>query len=241
MIGVIDAPLAQDHAAGGEIRALDELHQVVHGAVGVVDVVHAGVDHLAQVVGRDVRRHAHGDAAGAVHQQVREAAGHHGGLHQGFVEVRVEVDGLLLDVPHHLHAQLRQAGLGVSHGRRAVAVHGAEVALALHQRVADGEVLGQAHHGVVDAGIAVGVILTEHVAHDARALPVGLVRGDAHLVHRVQDAPMHRLQAVAHVRQGARDDDRHGVGYKGFFQLVLYVQGRELADIEFVSQGVTLR
>ena len=106
VVGVVDASLAQDHAAGGEIRALHELHQVVHGAFGVVDVMHAGVDHLAQVVGRDVRGHAHGDAAGAVHQQVREAAGHHGGLHQGLVEVRIEVDGLLLDVPHHLHAQL---------------------------------------------------------------------------------------------------------------------------------------
>ena len=214
MVGVIDAPLAQDHAAGGEIRALDELHQVVHGAVRVVDHVHHGVDHLAQVVGRDVRGHADGDARGAVHQQVREPAGHHGGLHQGLVEVRIEVDGLLLDVPHHLHGQLREPRLGVTHGGRAVAVHRAEVALALHQRVADGEVLRQAHHGVVDRAVAVGVVFTQDVAHDAGALPVGLVGRDAHLVHRVQDAAVHRLQAVPHVRQGARHYDSHRVGYE---------------------------
>ena len=216
VVGVVDAPLAQDHATGGKIRALHELHQVVHGAVGMVDVVHASVDHLAQVVGRDVRGHAHGDAAGAVHQQVREAAGHHGGLHQGLVEVRVEVDGLLLDVPHHLHAQLGQPGLGVTHGGRAVAVHRAEVALALDQRVADGEVLGQAHHGVVDRAVAVGMVFTEHIAHDTRGLTEGLVRRDAHLVHRVENTAMHGLQAVPHVGQGACYDDRHGVADKGF-------------------------
>ena len=160
---------------------------------------------------------AHGDAAGAVHQQVREAAGHHGGLHQGLVEVRIEVDGLLLDVPHHLHGELRQPRLRITHGRRAVAVHGAKVALPLHQHVADGEILGQAHHGVVDAGVAVGVVFAQHVAHDAGGLAEGLVRRDPHLVHRIEDAPVHGLQAVPHVRQGARDDDRHGVGDKGFF------------------------
>ena len=217
VVGVVDAAAAQDHAAGGEVRALDVLHQVVGGAVGVVDHAHHAVDHLAQVVGRDVRGHAHGDARGAVHQQVREAAGHHGGLHQRLVEVRVEVHGLLVDVPHQLQRQLGKPRLGVSHGRRAVAVHGAEVALALHQQRAGGEVLRQAHHGVVDRAVAVGMVFTQHVAHDARGLPERLVRRDAHLVHRIQDAPVHGLQAVAHVGQRPRHDDRHGVGDEGFF------------------------
>ena len=39
----------------------------------------------------------------------------------------------------------------------------------------------------------------------------GRLGEDAALVHRVQDAAMDGLQAVAHVRQGARDDDAHRV------------------------------
>ncbi len=193
VVGVVDAAPAQDHAAGREIRALDVLHQVVGGAVGVVDHAHHAVDDLPQIVGRDVRRHAHGDARGAVDQQVREAAGHHGGLHQRLVKVRVEVHRLLVDVPHQLKRQLRKPRLRVTHGRRAVAVHRAEVALALHQQRAGGEVLRQTHHGVVDRAVAVRVVLAQHVAHDARRLSKRLVRRDAHLVHRVQDAPVHGL------------------------------------------------
>ena len=39
----------------------------------------------------------------------------------------------------------------------------------------------------------------------------GLVVAQAHLVHGVEDAALHRLEAVAHVGQGARGDDAHGV------------------------------
>ena len=71
-VGVDDPGPAEDAGAGREVRALDELHQVVGGGVGVVDQVDRGVDHLAEVVRRDVRRHADGDALAAVDEQVRE-------------------------------------------------------------------------------------------------------------------------------------------------------------------------
>ena len=61
-IGLVDAFAAQNEAAGGEIGPLDELHQVLDGGLGVVDQVGEAVDHFAQVVGRDVGGHAHGDA-----------------------------------------------------------------------------------------------------------------------------------------------------------------------------------
>ena len=85
-------------------------------------------------------------------------------------------------------------------GRRRIAVHRAEVALAVDQHQAHGEVLGHAHQGVVDGVLAVRVVLAHHVADDARALarrPAVV----AALAHGVEDAPMHRLEAVARVRQ----------------------------------------
>ena len=66
-------------------------------------------------------------------------------------------------------------------------------ALALHQRAAGGEILRQAHHGVVDGAVAMGVVFTHAVADDAGALAVGLVRGHAQFHHRIEDAPVYGL------------------------------------------------
>ena len=63
-VGVDDPLAAHDQRAGGEVGALHELHQVVGRGVGVVDEVDGGVDHLAQVVGRDVGGHADRDRPG---------------------------------------------------------------------------------------------------------------------------------------------------------------------------------
>ncbi len=222
-VGRPDAGPAHDDPPGGEVGALDVLHQVVQGGLPVVQHADGGVDDLPQVVGRDVGGHAHGDAAGAVHQQVGEAAGQHPGLLPALVEVGVPVHRLLLDVPEHLVGDLGHAGLGVTVGGRGVAVDGAEVAVALHQAVAHGEVLAQADHGVVHRRVAVGVVLTQHVAHAGGRLLEGLVAGEAALVHGVENAAVHRLQAVPHVGQGPAHDDGHGVLNVRVLHLVLQV------------------
>ena len=189
------------------------------GGVGVLQHADGGVDDLPQIVGGDVGGHAHGDARRAVHQQVGEAAGQDPGLLPGLVEVGVPVHGVLLDVPEHLLGDLGEAGLGVTVGGRGIAVHGAEVAVALHQHVPHGEVLGQADQGVVDRLVAVGMVPAQHVAHAGGRLLEGLVVGQVVLVHGVQDAAVDRLQAVPHVGQGPAHDDAHGVLDVGFFHL----------------------
>jgi hypothetical protein len=98
---------------------------------------------------------------------------------------------------------LGQADFGVAHGRGVVAVDRAEVALAVDQHVAQREVLRHAHDGVVHRRVAVRVVLADHVADDARALLVGPVPVVVQLVHREQHAPVHRLEAVARIGQGA--------------------------------------
>ena len=105
------------------------------------------------------------DAAGAVHQQVGEPGGEHLGLPQGLVKVGVPVHRVLLDVPKHLLRQPGQPGLGITVSSRGIAVNGAEVAVALYQGTAHGEILSQADQGIVYAGVSVGVVLTQHIAH----------------------------------------------------------------------------
>ena len=118
-------------------------------------------------------------------------------------------------------AGARQPRLGVAHRRRPVAVHRAEVALALDQRQPHREVLRHAHQRVVDRLIAVRMVLAHHVADDARRLAERLVVGVAALVHGEEDAPVHRLQPVAHVGQGAGDDHAHRVVEIGALHLLL--------------------
>ena len=119
------------------------------------------------------------------------------------VVVGREVDGLLVDVAHHLHRERRQPALGVAHGGRAVVARRAEVALAVDQRVAQRPRLGEPHQRVVDRGVAVRVVLAHHVTDDAGALREAAVGPVAAVVHRVEHAAVHRLEAVAHVGQRA--------------------------------------
>ena len=180
-------------------------------AVGVLQVPLDAVGHLAQVVRRDVGGHADGDARGAVDQQVREPRRQDGRFLVLAVVVVLEVDGVLVDVPDHFHGQRRHLGLGVPRGGGAVVAGRAEVALAQGQRVPHGPVLDQADQGIVDRRVAVRVVLAHDLAHHAGALVEGAVRAVAAVEHRVEHAAVHRLEAVAHVRQRTAHDDRHGV------------------------------
>ena len=198
-------------AAGREVGALDVPRQPLDVDRRVVDHRHERVDHLAEVVRRDVRRHPDRDPGRAVDEQVREARRQHGRLAARLVVVRLEVDGVGVDVAQHLGGEARQPALGVAHRGRRVAVERAEVALTVDERVAQRERLRHAHERVVDRRVAVRVVRAHHVADDVRALLVGPVRLHAVLVHAVEHAAVHRLQAVPHVGQRAADDDVHRV------------------------------
>ena len=162
-------------------------------------------------MGRHVGGHAHRDAARAIHQQIGEARRKNGRLALGIVIVGLELDRVLVDVLQQRVRHLGHAGFGVAHGRRRVAVDRAEIALPVDQRQPEGEVLRHAHQGVVNRLVAMRMILTDHVAHDARRLAVGLVPVIAILVHREQDTAVDRLQPVAHIGQRAAHDHAHGV------------------------------
>ena len=203
------------------------LHQALDRDVGVVEHRDGRVDDLADVVRRDVRGHADRDAGAAVDEEVREARRQHRRLGLGLVVVRREVDRLAVDVGQELPGDLRHARLGVAHGGRGVAVDRAEVALPVDQHVAHAERLGHAHHRVVDGRIPVGVVFPHDVADDAGGLSVRAVPLVAALVHRVQDAPVHGLQAVPDVRQGAGHDDAHRVVEERLPHLVLEIDRQD--------------
>ena len=163
----------------------------------------------------------------AVDDEVGDARGEDGGLEGGLVVVGGEVDGVGVDVGEHFAGDAGEAGLGVTHGGGWVAVDGAEVALAVYEGVAEGEGLREADHGVVDGGVAVGVVVAHDVADDLGGLGVLLVELEAHLLHAVEDAAVDGLEAVADVGQGSADDDRHGVVEVGAAHLLFNVDGKQ--------------
>ena len=159
-VGALDALGAENEAGRREIRPLDDLHELFDRRVGVVDEHERAVDDLAHVVRRDVRRHADGDAARAVDEELREFRREHGRLFERFVVVRDEIDGFLVDVLQHELGDARHAHLGVTHGSGGVAVDGTEVAMAVREHVAHGEILRHADDRIVDGRIAMRMIFT---------------------------------------------------------------------------------
>src|SRR5699024_1865299 len=153
-----------------------------------------------------VGRHADGDAAGTVHQQVRDAGGQDGRLGGLAVVVRLEDDGVLADVADHLHRQRCEAALGITHCCSTVVTAGAEVTLPVDERVAHGPGLGHAHEGVVDRGVTVGVVVTHGLCHWLRGLDVSAFRPVAVVEHGVENAPVYRLHAIPNLREGTAHD-----------------------------------
>ncbi len=117
-------------------------------------------------------------------------------------------------------ATLVEPRFGITHRGRGIAVDRAEIALPVDQRHAHGEILRHPHQRVIDRLVAVRVIFTDDVADGAGRLAVRLVPVEAVLVHRVENAPMHRLQTVARIRQRTRHDHAHGVIEVGALHLV---------------------
>jgi hypothetical protein len=94
-----------DLGGGGEVRTGHELAQFIQRDAGVLQQRHRRFRDLAQVVRRDVGGHAHGDAGGAVEQQIGQTRRQHAGLVERAVEIGLPVHRALL--------QLGQQGIGV--------------------------------------------------------------------------------------------------------------------------------
>jgi len=75
------------------------------------------------------------------------------------------------------------------------------------------------------------MVLAHHVTNNARRFLVRLVRREAVFIHGVEDAPVHRLQAIAHVRKGAAHDHAHGVIEIAFLHLIFDGDERNFTGI----------
>jgi hypothetical protein len=73
------------------------------------------------------------------------------------------------------------------------------------------------------------MVFAHHVADHARALHVRARRDVVALLHAEQDPAVDRFQAVAHVGQGAPDDDAHRIVEIRLAHLVFEVDVQDFA------------
>ena len=166
---------------------------------------------FCSIVRRDRGRHAHGNALRAVGEQVRKAAGQHDRLFRLAVVIGAELDAVLVDAVEQEPRDLGHARFGIAVGGGIIAVDIAKVALAIDQRIARGKILRESHQRVVDRLIAMRMERAHHVADDLCRLLEWRAGVEPQQPHAVEDAPMHRLQAVAGIRQCAVHDGRERI------------------------------
>ena len=96
-----------------------------------------------------------------------------------------------------------------------------------------------AHHRVIRGAVAMRMVFAQHIAHHAGALHrLGAVRAiaaakrQAHAVHGINDAPLHRLLPIAHIGQSAALDHAQRI-----FQIRTLRVLREIQAISAFAAG----
>jgi len=211
LIRLARAALPEDQRAGRKVRAGDELHQVGGFEIGILDQGECRINDFTEVMRRDIRRHADGDARRAVDQNIRIARGQDGRLDVLTVVVRLKIDGVAVQIGENGGRNLRHAHFGITLRGGGIAVHRAEVPLPVQQHDGHREILRHPHQRVIDRRLAMRMVFTDHIPDDAGGFAVGLVPLVTRLIHRVENAAVDGLQAIAQIGNRAADDHAHRV------------------------------
>ena len=63
----------------------------------------------------------------------------------------------------------------------------------------------------VNRAVTMRMIFSHRIADDTRALLIRLIRTVVHLIHRVQNSSLYRLQSISYIRKCTGNDDRHRI------------------------------
>ena len=165
-------------------------------------------------MGRSTCSHSDRYTLGSVDQEIGDADRKNQGFFFGFIEIRPEIRHILVQIGQKgLFGDLLQPGFGVTHGSGTITFYIAEIPMAVYQGQSLFKLLRHHDQRVIDGTVAMGMIFTHCVAHDAGALSVRTVRPDPEFIHIVECPALHRLEAVPHIRQSPGYDYTHGIVY----------------------------
>ena len=155
------------------------------------------------IVRRDISRHTYSNTCRTVYQKVGEPAWQHCRFLGFAVIVRDKIDGIFIDIPHKLHSQRCHTAFCIPHGSCRIVTRGPEIPLAVHKQIPHRPRLCHTYQRVIDSSVAVGMVFTHHITDNAGAFVIAAVRPVSPVVHCVDHTAVHRLHAVADIRQCA--------------------------------------
>ncbi|MNT29629.1 hypothetical protein D3C72_1653790 [compost metagenome] len=167
---------------------------------------------------RDIGRHAHGNAGGAVQQNVGQTCRQHLRFLHSAVKVRHPVNGALTQLGQQHFRIFGQPRFGITHrGEGFRIVRRTPVPLAVYQRIAIREWLRHQYHSFITGAVAVRMVFTQHITDGTGGFFEFGAVAQPQFRHGVDDAALYRLQTVTDVRQRPIHDDVHGIVQIGVF------------------------
>ena len=110
--------------------------------------------------------HTDCNARTAVDEKIGVGSGEYEGFENLPVVVGSKINCVFIGLGHHRHCRKGEAGLGVTHCRRA-RIKGPEVSMAINEGKTHRKRLSHAHQGVIDRNVAVGMELTHDFTDDS--------------------------------------------------------------------------
>ena len=200
----LDSPSSKNGGSSREIRTFYNVKKLLHGSFsllfnGIVNNFYHSINNLTKIVRRNVSSHTNGNTCGSIYQKVGETGRKNLWLSLGFIKVRLEINGIFVDVSKHLHGNLAETCLCISHSSGAVTIHRAKVSVSVNQRIAERPVLCHIYKCSVDRAVTMRVIFTHGITNDTGTLTMGLVRTVVQFNHRVQHSTLYRLQTISYI------------------------------------------
>ena len=225
-VGLTYSRPAQDKTTGGEIRAGDDFHQLMHRDIGIFNQSNQAVNNLDYIMGWDLGGHTNGNTLRSVDQDIGNPGGHNRGLQHGVIVGGNKINGFLVQIGNQFLVKPGHPCLGIPHCGRGITVHGAEVTLAIHQGIAQGKMLSHPDQGVINSGITMWMILTNDITDNTSRFDVGTIVTVAQLAHGKQGTPVHGFQTITHIGQCPAHNNGHGIVQVGLAQFLFNRNGR---------------
>ena len=206
-----DAGTPQNHRPGRKIRPRHDLHQLFQRERRIGNQRQRRIQNLSWVMRRDIGGHANRNAARAIDQQIGEGRRQNPRFIHAFIIIRLEIHRVFVNTCQQCAGCGGKARFGVAHRRRRIAINRTKIPLPINQGQTHGKGLRHTHQRIINRSIAMRMVFTHHIANHARRFAIGLVSCVAGFLHGKQDAPMDRLQPIAHIGQCPRHDHAHRV------------------------------
>ena len=148
---------------------------------------------------RNIGSHTNSNTCSTIDQQVREPGRKHLWLSLSFIKVWLEVYSIFINVSKHLHGNFAQAGLSVSHGSCAVAVHRTEVSMSVNKSIAERPVLCHIYKCSINRAVTMRMIFTHGITNDTGTFTMWLIRTVVQFDHRIQHSTLYRFQTISYI------------------------------------------